>query len=210
MLIIGAKGFAKEILEIFYQKNSLENIHFFDDISDDLPVKLFDTFNVVRSLDAGKAFFRSNGNKYVLGIGNPLLRSNFSQKFDEIGGELTTLISPFANIGHFNVQIGAGCTIMTNVVVTNDVFIGKGCLVNLNSTVGHDVIIGNYCELSPSVNISGGVVMGDFCSVGAGAVVLPKIRIGNNVTIGAGAVVVNDVPDNTVVVGVPAKPIIKR
>jgi len=34
---------------------------------------------------------------------------------------------------------------------------------------------------------------------------LPDIKIGNNVTIGAGAVVTKNIPDNAVVVGVPAK-----
>lgn len=41
--------------------------------------------------------------------------------------------------------------------------------------------------------------------VGAGAVVLGNICIGNNVTIGANAVVISDIPDNCIVVGVPAK-----
>lgn len=34
---------------------------------------------------------------------------------------------------------------------------------------------------------------------------MPDIKIGNNVTIGAGAVVTKNIPDNVVVVGVPAK-----
>ena len=41
--------------------------------------------------------------------------------------------------------------------------------------------------------------------VGAGAKVLGNLRIGKNSRIGAGSVVVKDVPENTVVVGVPAK-----
>ena len=45
--------------------------------------------------------------------------------------------------------------------------------------------------------------------VGAGATVLGPVIIGDNVQIGAGAVVVKDVPDNCVVIGVPAR-IIKR
>jgi acetyltransferase-like isoleucine patch superfamily enzyme len=40
-------------------------------------------------------------------------------------------------------------------------------------------------------------------------VILPKITIGHHVTIGAGAVVIKDVPDNTTVTGVPAKPLIR-
>lgn len=43
--------------------------------------------------------------------------------------------------------------------------------------------------------------------IGANAIILPGITIGENATVGAGAVVTKDVPANTVVVGVPAKPI---
>ncbi|MBI5613623.1 N-acetyltransferase [Candidatus Gottesmanbacteria bacterium] len=42
-------------------------------------------------------------------------------------------------------------------------------------------------------------------SIGAGAVILPGITIGKNAMVGAGAVVTKDVPDNTTVIGNPAK-----
>ena len=41
--------------------------------------------------------------------------------------------------------------------------------------------------------------------IGAGATVIGPVVVGNNVQIGAGSVVVKDIPDNCVVVGVPAK-----
>lgn len=48
-------------------------------------------------------------------------------------------------------------------------------------------------------------IIGDNCYVGTGAIILGPIIIGNNVTIAAGAVVTNDVPDNAVVAGNPAR-----
>lgn len=47
--------------------------------------------------------------------------------------------------------------------------------------------------------------IGEDCYIGTGATILGPVTIGNNVTIAAGAVVLNDVPDNAVVGGVPAK-----
>ncbi len=44
MLIIGAKGFAKEVLEILHQLNQLENVVFYDDVNNDAPEKLFGQF----------------------------------------------------------------------------------------------------------------------------------------------------------------------
>jgi len=48
-------------------------------------------------------------------------------------------------------------------------------------------------------------VIGRYSWIGAGAIVIQGIKIGENVTIGAGSVVINDIPDNTIVVGNPAK-----
>lgn len=51
--------------------------------------------------------------------------------------------------------------------------------------------------------------IGDNVRITAGAKVIGNLKIGNNVTVGANAVVVKNVPDNCVVVGVPAS-IIQR
>ena len=44
MLIIGAKGFAKEVLEIFHELNQLEDIAFYDDLNSDIGNFLYDKF----------------------------------------------------------------------------------------------------------------------------------------------------------------------
>lgn len=52
----------------------------------------------------------------------------------------------------------------------------------------------------------GGVpTIGNNVVISSGAKIIGKVYIGNNVMIGAGAVVVNDLPNNSVAVGVPAK-----
>ena len=49
------------------------------------------------------------------------------------------------------------------------------------------------------------VSVGEQTLVGANATVLPNCIIGKNVVIGAGTVVTKDIPDNTVVKGIPGK-----
>lgn len=48
-------------------------------------------------------------------------------------------------------------------------------------------------------------IIGDNVVFGVNSIVLGGIKIGNNSVIGAGSVVIDDVPDNTLVAGVPAK-----
>ncbi|MFY7669011.1 MAG: acetyltransferase [Crocinitomicaceae bacterium] len=203
MVIIGAKGFAKEILEIFDQLNQLENLVFFDNVSNDLPNYLFERFPVLKSEIEIRDYFHENGNTFTLGVGNPKVRKSLGELVKKWGGEMESVVSPFARIGSFDNIIGKGSSIMTGTVMTNNIFVGEGCLINLNCTIGHDSYIGSYSELSPGVHISGNVKIGESCFIGTGAVVLPGIQIGDNCVIGAGTLVTKNVTNNMKVIGVP-------
>lgn len=205
MIIVGAKGFAKEVLEVLFQKDEIGNIAFFDNVSSDLTGTLYDRFPVLKSNEEVSAFFKKNDRKFTLGIGGPVSRYKLFQLFQSLGGEFSSVISPYARIGHFNNSIGYGCNVMTGTVITNDVKIGKGVLINLNCTIGHDSVIGDFVEMSPGVHVSGRCSIGDFCNLGTNCTILPGVSLGDNVIVGAGAVVTKDVESNTLVTGVPAQ-----
>lgn len=205
MLIIGAKGHAKEVLQYFLNIGTLTDIYFYDDVSQDLPAKIYDKFPVIKSIEEAKELFNKVSNEYVLGIGNPKTRYSLNKKFSEINGKLVSIIMQSAEIGSYNVNLGQGLNIMSGVIITNDVSIGTGSLINTGSTISHDSIIGNFCEISPGSHITGRVKIGDFTSIGTGSVIIPDVKIGSNCIIGAGSVVIKDIPDNSVAVGVPAK-----
>ena len=81
--------------------------------------------------------------------------------------------------------------------------------------VGPDAEIGDDCYLYHQVTLgvartSGGKrhpTVGNNVIIGAGAKVLGPIRVGDNARVGSNAVVLDDVPDNTTVVGIPARPV---
>lgn len=95
--------------------------------------------------------------------------------------------------------------------------LGSGCLIMHPGfrRIGPSSKVGRNCTILPNVLLGKKhpgdctIIIGDNCYISTGVTILGPISIGNNVTIGAGAVVTSDVPDNTVVAGVPAK-IIKR
>ncbi|PRZ20087.1 acetyltransferase [Flavobacterium granuli] len=205
MLIVGAKGFAKEVLEVVHQLNQLDNLVFYDDVNDDVPEKLFGQFPVLRTIEAALIYFKTIDNQFTIGIGNPVLRKKLCDKFTDLGGEFVSTISPLAAIGSFDVQIGIGSNILSGSVFSNGIRVGKGSIVYYNSVITHDCIIGDFVEISPSVTLLGRCIIGCCTQIGSNATILPSIRIGKNVIIGAGSVVTKDLPDNCLAVGVPAK-----
>lgn len=86
------------------------------------------------------------------------------------------------------------------------------------------ITIGDNVGFGPNVNVLahdastrrfmgytkiGRVTFGNNIHIGAKSVILPNVKIGNNVIIGSGSVVTKDIPDNSVVAGVPARVIVK-
>ena len=102
-------------------------------------------------------------------------------------------------------EIGEGSVLMAGAIVNAEARIGKHCIINTGATVDHECIIDDYVHIAPGVHLCGQVQVGEGTLIGVGASIIPCVKIGKWCTIGAGAAVVEDVPDYSTVVGVPAK-----
>ncbi len=205
MIIIGAGGLAKQILDVVERLNLEEAVMFFDDVNEYLnPPKLFN-YTILQKTDDIISYSKNSNHSLVLGVANPVIRKSFYKLFKKNSINFKTLIASSALIGKHEVEIAEGTVILEHVILESSVKIGKGALINTSSKIFHDSIIGDFCEIAPNCNILGKCIIGDNVFVGAGTTILPGIKIGNNAKIGAGAVVTKNVLQGVTVKGVPAK-----
>lgn len=105
-------------------------------------------------------------------------------------------------------SIGEHCSIQTNVAITDPPYVRIGNNVRLSGCIlfGHDGSV-NMLNRAYGLKLDsvGKIDIRDNVFIGHGAIVLPDVVIGPNAIVAAGAVVTKDVPENTVVGGVPAK-----
>jgi serine O-acetyltransferase len=118
-------------------------------------------------------------------------------------------VFPFAQffLGHLTYKLGISIPIETKI--------GSGfCIGHFGGIVVNDQsVIGKNCNISQGVTLGetnrgrykGCPTLGNSIYIGAGAKIIGSVKIGNNVAIGANCVVTKDIPDNSVVVGIPGK-----
>lgn len=112
------------------------------------------------------------------------------------------------------VDIGIGAALSPFVTIGSNVTIGKCFHANLYSYVEHDCVIGDYVTFAPRVSCNGNIHIHDHAYIGAGAVIKQgtpdaPLIIGQGAIVGMGAVVTKNVAAGTVVVGNPAKVLVK-
>lgn len=147
--------------------------------------------------------YSSHSINLALGIGDNLKRKEF---FSQIVSEhfLNPIIHPSAKL-ELNVEIDIGSVIAVGAIICVEARIGKAVIINSGSIIEHECQIHDFCHISPGVQLGGRVTIGECTHIGIGATVIDKVNIGKNSIIGAGSVVINDIPDNVIAVGVPAR-----
>ena len=111
------------------------------------------------------------------------------------------------------VTIGEGAVIMMGAILNIGAVVGKGTMSDMGAVLGSRATVGDHCHVGAGAVLAGvvepasatPVILEDNVLVGANAVVIEGVHVGRNAVVAAGAVVVEDVPDNAVVAGCPAR-----
>jgi len=193
MLLYGGSGHAKVIRDCI-ESGGGKVFFIFDDNAaltslDDTPVigSYKPDFNIHEEL--------------IVSIGDNLVRKVVSEKVRHLFGKA---VHSSAIISSYSL-VAEGTVVMQGAIINAGTTIGKHVIVNTSAVIEHDCILEDFVHLSPNATLCGNVQVGEGTHIGAGAIVIPNVTIGKWCVIGAGSVVREDIPDYSLVMGIPGK-----
>ena len=205
LLIWGAGGHAKVVLDIARATGSFDAIDFIDDDAERAGVPFCDC----PTMDGPWELHRMAGRSFVVAIGDNRARAQCFHRALDHGLTPESLLHSTAVIAP-SASIGRGTVIMAGAIVNAGAVIGENCILNSGSIVEHDCKIGPHVHISPRAVLGGGASVRAFAHIGIGAILLPGALVGEESIVGAGAVVLEEAPARCTVVGVPARALTSR
>jgi len=194
ILIIGAGGHSKVIIDIIRELGNYNIIGIYDDNK----TGYFSGIKIIGKI----AEINNTTDYFIIGIGNDKIRKKIAEEYNQL--KWATLIHPKTIISKTS-TIKDGTVICAGAIIQTEVEIGKHCIINTNCSIDHESIIGNYCSICPSSTICGQVKINESSFIGANSTIIQTIEIGKECIIGAGTVVIRNIPNNSKAVGNPAK-----
>ena len=204
---IGAGGHAKVIIDILRLNGEFE----LKGLIDSDPTRTGEQVLGVTVLggDDKLESLHQKGVKHAfIGVASLSQTENNKRIFErvrDLGFDIVRAIHPSAVVAG-DVPIGAGTRIFGGAVINPGVTLGQNVVINTGAIVDHDCTIGDHAQIAPGAKLAGAVTVGEGSVVGIGATVIQQINIGKYCFVAAGAVVIRNVPDHTMVAGVPARP----
>ena len=204
VVIIGAGGHGKVVLDILQHNRDLTLIGFIDDDINSHH-KTIEGVAVLGDVDSLSTLVPAcNLESAIAAVGDNKTRAGLYEKIKKLGLKMINAVHPDALIAK-DVKIGEGVVIAAGAIINTGTRIGNNVIINTGVIIDHDNIIEDHAHISPGVNLAGRVTVKKYAHVGLGVTVESEKTIGENATVGAGAVVLEDISDNAISVGVPAK-----
>ncbi|MFH1400761.1 MAG: acetyltransferase [Nanoarchaeota archaeon] len=200
IIIYGASGHGRVVLDILRDHSDLEVVGFADD-------KATGECAGIPILGPLETVKRGQFDGIALGIGDNKARKTIFNQLTSQLVDVITAIHPKAHISA-SAAIGPGSVICAGAHICAHATIGENCIVNTAATIDHDCTVSAHCHISPNASLGGGCTVGEGTWIGLGSSIIHGISIGAWSIIGAGSAVIKNVPDHVMSAGNPA--IIKK
>lgn len=209
VVVIGAGGHAKVVLDILEKQNCYEIAGLLD-AHKPAGTEVYG-YRVLGEETALAGDALRDIAYAIVAIGDNWVRSLVAKKLTLLRPDLrfATAIHPAAVLAKGTV-IGAGTAVMAGVVVNSDTVVGQHCLLNTGASLDHDNAFGDFASIAPGAVTGGGVQVGEYTAISLGAKISHNRSLGSHSVIGAGALVLQDVGSRSLCWGTPAKVIRQR
>jgi len=203
IIIVGAGGFGRELLQWIKDINKIENRWIIKGFIDD-NLSALDNYECdYKVIGKIKEWQPEENEVFTCAIANPKIKENIVKHLKQRGAKFDSIIHPRAMIGGFN-NIGEGIVIYPGARLTVNITVGKFVTL-LSSGIGHDVHIDDFSTISGHCNINGKVKLGKRVFLGSNSTIISERIVGDDAYIGAGSVVIRNIKNCSKVFGNPAR-----
>lgn len=204
LLIIGAGGFGREVLDIAREQPQC-GVEWVPSGFLDSRAELAEGGHLPLPILMSPHDYQPNaGDLLICAVDKPTDKRYYIRMMLERGANFISLIHPDVDVSSSS-SIGLGCIIYKYARLGPGACLGDFSTLGYCSGLGHDAVVGTFSQLSSHVSINGRCIIGDEVLVGASVTVHPDVRVGSSSVLGIGSVVIRNVAAGKTVFGVPAK-----
>lgn len=204
LVVIGAGGHAVSVAEVAYSAG-FQIKCFVDPGKAGQTILEFPVISDLAELDDLHSY------SICIAIGDNATRALVFDKITAVFGSLTfpALVHKSAVLSRY-AALENGTVVMPNASIGPQSHIGKFCIVNTSSSIDHDCTLADFASVAPGVSTGGGVKIGYRSAISIGAVIKHGITIGQDTVLGGNSYLNQNLGDEVLAYGSPAKVIRER
>jgi len=201
LLLVGYSGHAYVACDIFLSNGITPNGYFDNEkkVNDPYQIQYLGKENAARNIDLLRKA------DYFVAIGDNNIRSKIIKSLQKHISKMPVNAIHKNSFVSSTAILGKGIMVGVGAVINACSKIKDGVICNTQSVIEHECEIDKFSHIAPGAVLCGNVKVGKHTFVGARAVIKQGVTIGDNVIIGAGTVIINDIPNNSKVIGNPQK-----
>jgi sugar O-acyltransferase (sialic acid O-acetyltransferase NeuD family) len=204
LIIIGARGFGREIFEAAKESLGYNSDFVIKGFLDDKIDALDGLWGYPPIIGSVENYEILSDDVFICALGDVKYKQKYVDLILAKGGSFINLIHRDAHISQ-NVTMGIGCIVLQYARISCDAHVGDFVTFQPFVAVGHDACIGNMCHLNTYSFLGGYSQIGNHVTMHTGSILNPHKKVGDCSTVGAGAFIIRNVKPGCTVYGNPAK-----
>lgn len=214
LIVLGGSGIGMIAISIARELGTYTIGGFLNDV---LPVGTligkYDQFPVIGTTDDLPKFLGDENNMFFIAYVGMQQEESVYKKITSLNipsNRLATLIHPSAIIPKGMCKIGNGVLMAPLSQLSPDTTLEDNSIMLPNAFLGHDSTLKRFAHIASNATVGANVIIGKACHIGTNCTIREKTKIGDFCLVGSGSVVLNDVEENSIVVGNPARLLRKK